>query len=266
MQMPEVERNRPVPIYQQIKEWIQTQILDRNWPEHYKLPAEVDLARSLGVSRGTVRKAVAELTTEGLLVSVHGRGTFVGSPTLEQALTSRLVTSSEDLTRRGIPYTTRVLEQTVTQPGSRVTSLLSIPDQSRVFFIRRVRLVEQSPIALLHNYVVYDRCVGIEAIDFTRHQLFQVLEEKFGLPVTWGQRTFEAQVPHEELKAPLPLPEGTPVMYMEQITYLDDDVPIELSDVWWRGDQFRLSATVGRNPGRRTLKVAQATHSVLSIE
>ncbi|MCZ7567388.1 MAG: GntR family transcriptional regulator [Ardenticatenaceae bacterium] len=244
----EVERAGPVPIYQQIKEWIYQQIVQGHWPEHYKLPAEVDLAIQLGVSRGTVRKAIADLIAEGMLVSIHGRGTFVASTsTLEQSLAQHLVTFSEELMSRGISFETTVLERGVIRPPERIASLLALSPDGTVFSVKRVRSVAQTPLILLHNYVVYDRCRGIEFVDFTRYRLFEVLEKQCGLKLDWGRRTFQAQVAGSEVQRILNLDECAPVVYLEQLVYLSDGSPIELSDVWVRGDRFRLSATVQRD-------------------
>src|SRR5215470_17917628 len=95
--MPQIERDAPTPLYQQARDWIANQINSGVWPEHYKLKSEQDLAVELGVNRGTLRKAIADLIAEGKLVSIHGRGTFVASSALEQPLAERLVAISEDL-------------------------------------------------------------------------------------------------------------------------------------------------------------------------
>ena len=95
--IPKLSHAGPVPVYQQIRDWMYDQIASNAWPEHYKLLAETDLADTLEVSRGTVRKAISELIADGLLVQIHGRGTFVSSNRLEQPLADRLVTFSEDL-------------------------------------------------------------------------------------------------------------------------------------------------------------------------
>lgn len=244
--IPELDRTGPTPIYRQIEHWMQQQIAGGAWPEHYKLKSEDDLAAELGVSRGTVRKAVAALTAEGVLTRVHGRGTFVSSSRIEQPLAERLITFSEDLISRQIPFETRVLEQSVIHPSERVASLLSVPPGAEVLYLKRVRIVNRTPLIVLHNHVKIERCWGIEKVDFTRYRLFEALEDLFGLELDWAQRTFEAQVANGELADLLKIPEGDPLMYLEQVLYLQDGSPIELSDVWLRADHLRLSARVSR--------------------
>lgn len=249
---PELEHDMPMPLYLQVKAWIQEQIRQEIWPEHYKLVNEIDLANNLGVSRGTVRRAISELIDEGLLVRIHGRGTFVASKRLEQPLAERLVAFSEDLISRGIPFETQVLEQSVIQPTEPLASLLAVPPPGKVLFLKRVRFVGQEPLILLHNYVVHAYCPGIEQIDFTQYRLFEVLEERYDLRLDWGRRTFEAQAAIQEIAGYLGISECAPVMKLEQVVFLDDGSPIELSDVWLRGDRYRLMATVKRDGPRAT--------------
>ncbi len=242
----QIERNTPKLLYQQIIEWIEQELASGNWPEHFKLKPEIELASDWGVNRGTVRKAIEELVARGRLIRIHGRGTFVASQTLEQPLADRLVAFSEDLIEKNIPFETRVLDQAVVQPSHKVASLLGIPLDARVFQIKRIRTVAQVPIILLTNYVVHARCPGIESVDFTQHRLFEVLENRFKLDLDWGRRLFQAQAADEAVASQLDISPSDPVMYLEQLVYLRDGSPIEFSRVWLRGDRFRLSAIVKR--------------------
>src|SRR5262245_30964786 len=145
MMMVKIDRRIPQPIYVQIREWMRQQITSGLWPEHYKLKSELELVAELGVNRGTVRKAIAQLIAEGLLVTIHGRGTFVVSRMLEQPLAEDLIAFSEDLIRKGIPFETRVLEQTTEPASPRVAGLLRVPLDSMIFVLHRVRVVRQEP-------------------------------------------------------------------------------------------------------------------------
>lgn len=236
----------PVPIYEQIKTWIKGQIISGAWPEQYKLLAEAELASELEVSRGTVRKAIADLTKEGLIVRTHGRGTFVAPRALEQPLADRLVTFSEDLISRGIAFETDVLEQSLIEASERVARLLLVPPGSRIFFLKRQRLVKDVPLILLHNFVVADLCPGIENLDFIHVRLFEVLENEYGLEIDYGRRTFQAQAATADTASYLALEIGDPVMHIEQQTFLTNNQLVEFSDLWLRGDQFKLSAQVQR--------------------
>jgi DNA-binding GntR family transcriptional regulator len=243
----EVDRTTPRPIHQQIQDWIRYQITSLAWPEHYQLRAENDLAAELGVSRGTVREAVTKLIEEGLLIRIHGKGTFVSTRHLEQPLAERMVSFSEDLIDKGIPFQTQVLDQSIVHAPQPVASLLSVTPDTEVLHLKRRRFVRQMPVIVIENYILLGKCPGVERVDFTHHRLLATLEVDFGLQLDWARRTFEAQRAGEEIARLLGIAVGDPVMRMNQILYLKDASPIETSNVWLRGEGFRLSAIVNRH-------------------
>ena len=252
--MPEIERSGPKLIYQQIIDWMRKQISAGTWPEHYRLPSEFELAAEFDVSRGTIRKAINELTSEGVLVTIHGRGTFVESTVIEQPLAEQLIAFSEALIDKKISYQTQVVRQEIEIPPQRIASLLSLQDGVPALTLERVRSVRQTPINYLLNYVNPQYCPGIEKVDFSRYRLFQTLEERYRLTLGWGQRTFQAISADEEIAKKLNITVCDPVMYMEQLIYLRDGSPIEFSRVWMPGSSFRLSAIVKRGEKRDTNK------------
>lgn len=240
-----ISKSAPKPIYQQIADWMIQQIQQENWPEHYQLPNEVELSEKLAVNRGTLRKAIADLRRKGFLVAVHGRGTFVKAKTLEQPLAGHLITFSEDLLMKGITYTTQVLRNEITAIPEDIRQLLGVKGES-IFYLHRVRAIQDKPIIVLENYVIPDQLPGIDGIDFTRERLFYVLENTYHIGLDWGWRTFEARIAPTEISRLLKIGKCDPVMYMEQLVYKKDGEPIEYSQVWLRGDSFRLSAQVKR--------------------
>lgn len=248
--MPEIERSGPKLIYQQIVDWMRQQISTGVWPEHYRLPSEIELAGQLEVSRGTIRKAINQLTSEGLLVTIHGRGTFVEAKVIEQPLAEQLIAFSEALLEKKISFQTHVMRQEIEPPPQRIASLLGLAPGAAALTLERVRSVHQNPIIYLHNYVVTDRCPGIEKVDFTQVRLFQTLEETYGLKLGWGQRTFQALSADAHVADMLNISNCDPVMYMEQLLYLQDGSPIEFSRIWLPGNSFRLSAIVMRGEKR----------------
>jgi len=245
-----IERESPLPIYQQIAGWLREQIQNGIWPENHRLKSEPELAEELGVNRGTLRKAINDLITEGLLVTIHGRGTFVTMPKLEQSLADRLVASSEDLAERGIAFETLVLEQRVVQADGRVAHLLALPVGSQIFLLRRVRYSAGKPFMAFTNYIPYAHVPGIEQLNFTQVSLFKTLETKYQRDLNWGKRNFEARVADDNIAAALQMAACDAVMYLSQVVYAANGVVEETSDVYFRGDYFRLTASVRRGGSR----------------
>lgn len=241
-----LDREAPTPLHEQISSAIRREVMAAAWPAHMRLPAEPDLAASLAVSRGTIRRALKSLRDAGLLVQVRGRGTFVTSAAIGQPIGQELLSLAEGLEREGIAYETEVLTTSIERPRETLVALLELRDDESVFVIERRRLIDGGPVALLHNYIRRDDCPGIEANDFRHQTVFGLLERVYGLQIVSGRRTFEAIAASPEVAAALEVEPGAPVLYLEQLTYLDDRRPIEYSDVWIRGDRLKLTALLTR--------------------
>src|ERR1700677_2315535 len=115
---PEILRGPGVTVHTQIEDWLAGQIAVGALVPGDRLPTEHDLAGWFGVSRMTLRHALAELAKRGLVTKATGRhgGTFVAAPKLEQDLTT-LAGFSEQLRRHGMVAGARVLSAPMRPAG-----------------------------------------------------------------------------------------------------------------------------------------------------
>jgi GntR family transcriptional regulator len=243
-----LDRDAGAALHVQISDAIRARIVSGEWGRDHRLPPEPLLAEEIGVSRGTLRRALATLIDEGLLTQIPGRGTFVAAVVLEPATDQKLSTLSEDFASQGIELDTRVLSSRVEEPPTSVARLLQLPPGGRALRLVRVRAAGGTPIALLHNYVRVDLAPGIEGVDFTTTTLFGVLEGRFGLGIASARRSFSAVTAPDEVVDALGLPDRMPVQYLEQVTFLGDGRAIEYSDVWIDSRQLRVVTRMTRKP------------------
>jgi GntR family transcriptional regulator len=244
----DVERDSATPLHQQLSEQMLRWIEEGVWPPNHKLPIEPELAELLHVSRGTLRKAVSTLIVSGHLARVHGRGTFVLPPDLEQPLAQELIGIGDAFDRQGIEHSTALVAFARVPASSTVRKLLNLAGED-VLKIERVRSIASEPVALLHNYVDPDRVPGLVEYDFSKTRVFAALEAELQQPLDSARRTFCAQLATRDVARALRVGEKAAVLHLEQVTYLEDGSPIECSDVWFRGDKMKISAQLAR-PGR----------------
>lgn len=237
----------PYVLHEQISEVIRDRITSGRWPAHYRLKAEPELAQDLGVSRGTLRRALATLIAEGLLRQVRGKGTFVTSSLVEPSIAQRLSSLSEDFANQGVVASTVVLRNIIARPPAPIAGLLDVSLDTDVLELWRVRSTSAGPVALIHNYVRLDDVPAIQRIDFATHSLFAVLERDFGLPLASGRRTFSARLAAIDVARALEIQPGDPVQYIEQITYVATGQPIEYSDVWIDSAKLRVTSVLARH-------------------
>lgn len=243
---PELDRKAPESLHAQISDAMRLTIASGGWPRHHRLKAEPELAKELGVSRGTLRRALATLIEEGLLKQVPGRGTFVTETLIEPAVAQKLSTLSEDFASQGIVLDTAVVDVSLVTVPSGIGRLMRLPRGTSVLRMVRVRTTDGKPIALVHNYVRTDLAPGIEKVDFTRTSLFGVLENDYDLKIDNARRTFSAQAASDSVARALQLKPGAPVQYLEQLTFLTDARAIEYSDVWIDSAKLRVVTLLTR--------------------
>lgn len=245
-----LDRSTPVPLHVQITEAIRDRIGAGEWPVHYRLKPEPELAEDLGVSRGTLRRALRTLIAEGLLVQIRGKGTFVTAAELEPALAQELTTLSEDFSARGIVTDVIVEDCRLTTAPRPVAALLDIAPQSEVLHLERIRATADGPVAYLVNIVRADLAPGIETTDFTSASLFGTLETEFDLSVATARRTFIAEAADEAVASALQVAVGSPVQYLQQVSYLGDGRAVEYSDVWINSSRLRVTSVLSRKAPR----------------
>src|SRR5699024_1295519 len=130
----------PVRNQREPKHWgLKQHLLDmlRAMPSGSLIPTERALAAEFDVSRSTLRHALAELTVEGRLVRVQGKGTFVASPKVAQPL--QLSSYTEDMRAQGRQPTSRLLEMVEHIAGSELAELLDTRVDAEVLRLRRLR-------------------------------------------------------------------------------------------------------------------------------
>ncbi|GGM56854.1 HTH-type transcriptional repressor YvoA [Micromonospora sonchi] len=242
----QLDREAPVPLHAQVSEQIRARIMSGEWPPHYRLRSEPELAVDLGISRGTLRRALSTLIRDGLLVQVRGRGTFVTSTAIEPSIAQKLTTLSEDFARQGVAVSTQVISHELISAPSPVAALLDLRPGQSVLRLERIRSLSPGPVARLVNYVRVDLAPGLERADLTDRSLFGLLENEYGLKISTGRRTFTATAASGATAAALEVPESFPLLYLEQITYLDDGRPIEYSDVWIHSERMRVTSLLSR--------------------
>jgi len=244
-QAPLLDGSSPTPLYLQLQRVIQTWLGEGRLKSEEALPSERDLAQQLGISRVTVRKAIAGLVDKGILVQRWGSGTFIApAPRVEQPL-SRLSSFTDDMKARGLTPSTRILERTSGPPSPAEAMALSLSPGDQVSRLRRLRLAGDVPMAIEHavipaRYLPDPLSVG--------PSLYAVLHARGHHPRRALQR-LHAVLLDEDQASLLDVVAGSPALYIERRSFLDGGEPIEFTSSYYRGDAYDFVAelSIGQN-------------------
>jgi GntR family transcriptional regulator len=148
-----LERNSPVPLYYQLAQSIEQAINSGALAAGDRLENEVSLTRRLGLSRPTARQAIQELVKKGLLVRKRGVGTQVVHSQFSRE--ERLTSLYDDLFQAGKVATTQVLSYSIGRLDEDVQRAIDGAEVTTGEFliIRRLRLADDAPLAILTNYL-----------------------------------------------------------------------------------------------------------------
>lgn len=209
------------------------------------LPAESELAKSLGISRNAVRDALDMLRSEGLVQRRPGMGTFAATHKAVQGM-ERLRGLFESLPADAGPVANTVLAAEMVAAPAFVTESLCLEDGAPVVFIERLRTLGGMPLSLDTSYLDASVAAPLLDTDLVGTDVFVMLEEELGLRLAHADLSIEAIAADVASARLLEVPPGTPLLLVERLTCLEDGRPIDFEFVRYRGDRLSLSARLSR--------------------
>ena len=230
-------------VYREIAKEIESGVLEPG----DRLPSERWLCDELGVSRATVRRAIEELVTDGL-VEGRGRGSFVTGDALVEP-PNMLMSLSELGRARGLAASAQVLASEVRPATLDEAEAFGIAPGAELFALQRLRMLDELPISLDHNRVPLRLLPAVADLDFTHASLYEALE-RAGHPLARADYELEArgaEAPEDEL---LGLAPGAPVLFATTVAIGDDGRVLDLGRTVYRADRYRFQATLMRRVQR----------------
>jgi GntR family transcriptional regulator len=135
----------------------------------------------------------------------------------------------------------KVLEHELLESPAGIRTLLKLSEGQKVVRTSRLRSVNKELVMFTTTYVRSDLCPGLEKEDLTNRSLYQLLWDKYGLKISYGHRTLEAVAAGKYEADMLKVPRRSPLIYLESVSYLEDDTPIEYFEAWHRGDKCKFA-------------------------
>lgn len=197
--MAELSRSGIVPLYRQVADHIQSDIINTCEDVSKPIPSELMLQERYGVSRITVRKAVDELVKEGILSKIQGKGTFISR---EKAFYP--FDHGEGFTHscrmRGVVPSTRLLKLDTVIATEEDRNFLGIRDFEKVLMIQRLRLGDGKP-CILETLFFREEYMPL-CNENLECSLYELLERKYLVHPVKGHKwieicratSFEAQI------------------------------------------------------------------------
>ncbi|MEO6407938.1 MAG: GntR family transcriptional regulator [Burkholderiaceae bacterium] len=231
------EARPAVALHHQIKEDLFLHLRSGRWAPGFELPTEEALCRHYGVSRGTVRRAVADLVTDGYIERHRGRGTFVSAPKLE----SGVVGSYNRFRVMGPPLDpgARVLFCRRIRAVKDVAAMMQVEPGAPLWNMERVRFTEGQPVSLQTSFLPYDLCPELSRQNLAAEHLIDVLREVSGVYLGSAVEYIEPTVADGYAAKHLAIKVRTPLFQIERTTCTVDGRVAEYRRAVLRGDIYR---------------------------
>jgi DNA-binding GntR family transcriptional regulator len=238
-----LDRASRVPLYFQLSQQLETAIRDGRLQPGDRVETETELAERLGLGRPTVRQALQELVSKGLLMRRRGVGTQVVDAAVHRPLA--LTSLFDDLSAADHRPTTTVLDLRTVPADATVGSALRLEPGAEVEYLERLRFRRDEPLAVMRNWIP----AGLIPLD--RDQL-----EESGLYDLYRRSGVQPRVANQSIGARaatrsdarlLRVPTGAPLLTMTRTSFDETGRAIEYAQHCYRADAYSFDATlVGR--------------------
>jgi GntR family transcriptional regulator len=232
-------------LYSRVEKVLASEISDGGLKVGEQLPTEDRLIARFGVSRITVRRAIQNLVSRGLVEIRRGRGTFVAAPKITQEL-KELSGFVEDMHALGRKPTARVIGKEIVTADATVARQLALTKGERVVRIRRVRLADGVPLSFDETYLPLEIGKRIITNDLKVEPIFSLLERKYDVPLIEAEYKLDAVAAENEVAKALKVKPRSPIFRIERTSYSIGGRPVDYETLHYRGDLVRFMTRVVR--------------------
>lgn len=237
--MRRIDRTSKLPLYHQLYEILRGNIVNGEWQPGDMIPPESELIARYQISRTTVRQVLDILAGEGLIEREQGRGTFVAQPKVEQGLV-RIISFTEDMRQRGFEPGTQVLFADLIPAPPDIAEKLEVEPGEQLARLERLRLANQEPMSVEESYLIHRFCPGVLQGDYASKPLREALERDHGIRLVRAKQVIRAILAPSELAGTLGIKPRSALLFMERVSFSQENVPVEFLRIYYRADRYVL--------------------------
>jgi GntR family transcriptional regulator len=236
--------NRKLPLWYQVSQSLRASILGRRPDEPLRLPTEETLATHYGVSVLTMRQALKELETEGLISRHRRHGTFI-EPAARRGAPVRLLGSVDAIVAQQSGDRTAVLHHGPAPVPPEVAEHFEGLSTGMAYVFHRLRSDEHGePTNWAENWVLPELATRIHLADLARSPMLKVLRDSLGVRISRVTDTVEARLADPETARLLQVPLLSPILHYTGVVFDTSGRVVDVARIHYRGDRFSFTVTV----------------------
>jgi len=248
-----LDREAPVPLYVQLRDALLHEVREGGLQAGDRFPSEAAIRERYGVSRATVRQALADLEAGGVIRKVQGVGSFVAVPKIRHL--PLLTSFSELASSQGFTPSHRVLSSSLEEIAPDAAAETGLAAGTRCRFLRRLFLVDDGPVGLAETWLPLEALAGHDELFETerldRGSMYEVLQrDPIGLVLERAVETVSPGAVDAASAKLLGCKAGTPVLLVRRLTYTPDGRCVESTRLVFVGDLYEYRVELHRpEPG-----------------
>lgn len=245
-----LDKTSSIPMHHQLYRQLKAKIEDGTYPENSVMPSEAEIEEMYGISRVTVRRAVADLEIDGFVKKRRGSGTYV-LPQRRYKESFAFKGFSEEVESRGEVPGSIVLECKEVPASVKVSEMLQINPGETVGYLKRLRLADGRIRARHETFISLRFGFRIDPRDFGANTSLYDFYSAHGIELASADETLEVRMPTPTLKTELFMSESMPLLYRERISFDQEGRPIEFSENYDRAEQHKYHMHMERTNGAK---------------
>lgn len=236
----DVQRGDGVAIWRQISEILRSQVDSGTWVKGARVPTELELAAHFKVNRHTVRRAIAALTSDGVLKATQGRGTFVsGGPRLAYTLTERTRYSEIVRAQERAPERT-ILDKAVVDADAKLGALFHVPEGTPLYCFEMRLSANKLALSVATTWLPFERFKRFDEHVRRTNSITKALAEYGVHDYTRDATKVSARLADKRERGLLDLPEASVVLITETLSKDSDGVPIQFAQTRFAAERVEL--------------------------
>jgi GntR family transcriptional regulator len=243
----------PLPKYHQIYLVLREQLHEGQFTDG--LPAETALSVQFSAGRVTVRRALEQLATEGLIIRQAGRGTRLAPAatgpaaathsTPGTATTSRLNGLLEKIVTASLRTTVKVIEWRTIRASASIAEALQIPLGAKVRKGVRRRSLPEGPLSHITTYVPEELVSGFGRLELSNKPILRLLEES-GIELGRAHQTVSARQADAQVALALDVAVGTALLAVRRLVFDTQDRPVQWLHGLYRPDRYEYQMEISQ--------------------
>ena len=225
-----------VPLYERVRMRLKRAVLAHGAPGDL-LPTQQEIAREMGASMITVKRALSELAREGLIESIRGKGTVVCRVEVTD-LHAGVSSWTSAMRAAGETPQTAWTKIDRPKPSSQTLNLLRLPPSARVVRVRRLRMIQDQPICLITNQIPDQLVPNLSKEQLDSESLYECLSARYQLEPRHADEEVTARASTAQERRYLS-DECKIVLVISRRTFLANGRPLEVATMIANADRYR---------------------------